>query len=185
LIIPGFDPIYLTNYNTYEKQKDKTRNTNTSNQEAKSRFDIYHETIINAPIDKVWKELIAIDDWSWNRWTKLKTSTPPKEGVVGKLLASYEGNDEWNEFDFTFGKVSESEYLLSWMGSVGPGGCLFSGHHTMELEEVGKGGKKTKLIHREEFRGILVQLGLGLPYETLDRNYLLMNEALKECVEGK
>jgi len=67
---------------------------------------------------------------------------------------------------------------------VGPGGCLFSGYHTMRLEEVNEGGK-TRLIHREVFRGVLVELGLGLPYDTLDRNYLRMNEALKECVERK
>mmetsp|Transcript_7714 Transcript_7714/g.16724 ORF Transcript_7714/g.16724 Transcript_7714/m.16724 type:complete len:161 (-) Transcript_7714:178-660(-) len=158
-----------------------------------SRYNISHETIINAPVTKVWKELIAIDDWSWNRWTKLKSSTPPKEGIQGKLLASYDGNDVWKEFDFTFGKVSESDYLLTWKGSVGLGGCLFSGYHTMRLEEVvGEEGVEsetsnttTRLIHREEFGGLLAKLGLGLPYKTLDRNYLLMNEALKECVEGK
>eukprot|EP00584_Thalassiosira_punctigera_P003008 CAMPEP_0172538854 /NCGR_PEP_ID=MMETSP1067-20121228/10169_1 /TAXON_ID=265564 ORGANISM="Thalassiosira punctigera, Strain Tpunct2005C2" /NCGR_SAMPLE_ID=MMETSP1067 /ASSEMBLY_ACC=CAM_ASM_000444 /LENGTH=148 /DNA_ID=CAMNT_0013324443 /DNA_START=125 /DNA_END=571 /DNA_ORIENTATION=- len=147
-----------------------------------SRFNISHETIINAPIDKVWKELISIDDWDWNRWTKLKAETP-KEGAEGKLLASYEGDGQWKEFDFQFGRVSESEHLLTWLGSVGPGGCLFSGHHTMRLEEAS--GGETRLIHREEFGGILAKLGLGLPYRTLDRNYLLMNESLKQCVEAK
>lgn len=147
-----------------------------------SRFNISHETIINAPIEKVWKELIAIDDWEWNRWTKLKADSLT-EGVEGKLMASYEGNDEWNEFDFRFGKVSESEHLLTWMGSVGPKGCLFSGHHTMRLETMNK--NETRLIHKEEFGGLLAKLGLGLPFKTLDRNYLLMNESLKKCAEGK
>jgi len=149
-----------------------------------SRFNISHETIINAPIESVWKKLIAIDDWEWNRWTKLKADSLA-EGMEGKLVASYEGNDEWKEFDFRFGKVSESEHLLTWVGSVGPKGCLFSGHHTMRLEAMNENENKTRLIHKEEFGGLLAQLGLGLPFKTLDRNYLLMNESLKKCVEEK
>ena len=147
-----------------------------------SSHNISHETIINAPVDQVWKEVIAIEDWKWNRWTKLKAEAPT-EGTKGKLLASYEGDDKWKEFDFQFGRVSESEHLLTWMGSVGPRGCLFSGNHTMQLEVVDD--SKTKLIHKEEFAGLLPKLGIGLPYKTLDRNYLLMNEALKEQVEAK
>ena len=49
-----------------------------------SRFNISHETIINVPVEEVWKELIAIDDWEWNKWTKLKADNPPREGVRGK-----------------------------------------------------------------------------------------------------
>jgi len=130
----------------------------------------------------VWKELIAIDDWTWNRWTKLKAESP-QEGVRGKLLASYEGDEHWNEFDFQFGTVSESKYLLTWKGSVGPRGCLFSGYHTMELEPLN--ADETKLVHKEKFGGILPKLGVGLPYKTLRSNYLLMNEALKNHMETK
>ena len=142
--------------------------------------NISHETIIHAPIEKVWRKLVAIEDWEWNHWTKLKAKEA-REGVNGKLLASYEGNEVWEEFDFTFGRVSQSEHLLSWFGSVGPNGCLFSGHHTMKLEAVTE--NQTKLLHQERFGGILPMMGLGLPYNTLDRNYLLMNESLKQTVE--
>ncbi|KAL7550277.1 hypothetical protein ACHAWF_013515 [Thalassiosira exigua] len=140
---------------------------------------ISHETTIDAPVDEVWKELIAIDGWEWNRWTKLQAEAP-KEGVRGKLLASYEGDEVWKEYDFRFGRVSESEHLLTWTGSVGPRGCLFSGCHTMRLEAI---GDRTRLLHRERFGGLLPMLGLGLPYKTLDRNYLLMNESLKKFME--
>jgi hypothetical protein len=34
------------------------------------------------------------------------------------------------------------------------------------------------------FSGLLPILGIGLPYKKLDRNYLLMNEALKAHVEA-
>jgi len=39
-----------------------------------SRHNISHETLIKAPIDQVWKGLIAINDWEWNRWAKLKAA---------------------------------------------------------------------------------------------------------------
>lgn len=147
-----------------------------------SRHNISHETIINAPIANVWKALIAIDDWEWNDWTKLEAEKP-SQGVKGTLLASYEGNGQWERFAFEFGPVSEKKHLLTWLGSVGPNGCLFSGHHTMQLEAIDD--NHTKLLHQERFGGLLPFLGLGLPYKTLDRNYLLMNESLKNHVENE
>merc|ERR1719411_2303046 len=97
-----------------------------------SKRDIKHITEINAPVDTVWEILIDINDWDWNKWTRLETSgKEPTEGVKGKLKASYEGNDEWKIFDFTFGEVNAKTYVLTWFGTVGPSGCLFSGYHTM------------------------------------------------------
>lgn len=143
-----------------------------------SSRNIEHITDIHAPIEKVWEALIDIGNWKWNRWTRLHADRA-EEGVKGKLLASFEGNDEWESFSFTFGTVEENS--MTWTGSVGPSGCLFNGHHTMKLEEI---EGDTRLIHTEKFSGILPRLGLGLPYDKLDRNYLLMNEALKKFVEN-
>jgi hypothetical protein len=42
----------------------------------------------------------------------------------------------------------------------------------------------TKIEHKEVFSGLLPILGIGLPYKKLDRNYLLMNKALKAHVEA-
>lgn len=128
--------------------------------------------------------------WKWNKWTRLETEegVPPAKGVEGKLKASYEGkDDEWETFDFTFGEVNEENHILEWFGEIGPFGCLFSGYHSMRLEVV-KGNENgnqqtTRLIHSEQFGGILPAMGLGLPFKTLDRNYLLMNESLKEHIE--
>ena len=146
-----------------------------------SRFDIEHVTIINCPVDKVWESLIAIDDWEWNLWTRLEAAEA-KTGVAGKLKACYEGdNVEWKTFDFVFGHVSPEQHILTWQGSVGPGGCLFQGVHTMQLKAIDE--NTTRLEHSEKFNGLLPQLGLGLPYERLNENYLKMNEALKAHVE--
>lgn len=149
---------------------------------------IEHITLINAPIESVWNALFDINDWSWNKWTRLDAKEAPAEGNKGKLKASYEGNDEWETFDFTFGKVDPGSFTLSWLGSIGPCGSIFCGRHTMRLEEVAEmsvgSSPCTRLIHIERFSGMLPALGVGLPYKILNRNYLLMNESLKEFVEG-
>lgn len=148
-----------------------------------SRHNIQHTTDIDAPIDLVWKHLIDIDHWSWNKWTKLETKDEAHPGVKGTLKASFEGNDIWETYDFEFGAVDNRQHLLLWQGKVGPNGCLFSGCHSMQLEAVSP--NRTRLIHQEHFGGLLPQMGLGLPYKKLDRNYRLMNEAFKEYVEAK
>lgn len=145
-----------------------------------SRFNIQHVTEIKAPIDKVSDQLLDIAHWDWNLWTKLD-ALEAKTGVNGKLKACYEGDDvAWETFDFTFGPVDE--YLLTWIGSVGPWGMLFHGYHTMKLEAID--AKTTRLTHTEVFAGLLPMLGLGLPYKKLDENYLKMNNAFKAHVEA-
>ena len=79
----------------------------------------------------MWKALVDIDAWEWNKWTRLE-ATEASQGTRGK-------------------------------GSSG----------------------LTRLIHTEIFGGLLPALGVGLPYNILDRNYLLMNESLKKFVEVK
>jgi hypothetical protein len=146
-----------------------------------SRWNIEHVTNINVPIDVAWKALVDIDNWEWNLWTRLD-APDAKTGVPGKLRARYEGDaDDWKTFDFCFGEVSEEKHLLAWQGSIA-GGVLFSGKHHMRLTEL-EPGKSCRLEHVEIFSGLLPMLGLGLPYKTLDRNYLLMNEALKKTLE--
>lgn len=145
---------------------------------------IEHITIIDAPIDTVWRELFDVNDWSWNKWTKLEAGTPAT-GLKGTLRACYEGNNkDWQTFAFEFAEVDPEYNILAWKGAVGPfGGCLFRGYHTMKLEKVEP--NTTRLIHTDVFGGLLPILRLGLPYTKLDRNYWLMNEALKEHIENK
>lgn len=168
-----------------------SNNNNNPNQK------IEHITEINAPIETVWEALIDVNDWDWNKWTRLEAGTgTPTPGLKGNLRACYEGNDkDWKTFDFEFTEVNSENHLLAWKGSVG-GGCLFLGNHVMRLQEMiindsssgsgsGSGKKRTttRLIHTETFSGLLPFLKLGLPYDTLNRNYRLMNESLKEFVE--
>mmetsp|Transcript_2726 Transcript_2726/g.4049 ORF Transcript_2726/g.4049 Transcript_2726/m.4049 type:complete len:161 (+) Transcript_2726:66-548(+) len=149
---------------------------------------IEHITEIDAPIEEVWSAIIDIKDWSWNKWTRLEADAEPAKGVKGKLLASFDGNDEWKTFDFEFGEIDPESRVFTWLGNVGPGGCLFHGYHTMRLEVIDKeevtASTCTRLIHTETFRGVLPLFRMGLPFKKIDRNYLLMNENLKEFIEG-
>lgn len=162
-----------------------------------SRHNISHRTVINAPVDRVWSEIIDLPAWKeWNRWTTLEVveeqdvAKKPSTGAKGKLRASYKGDGKWETFDFTFGTVNNEDRVLTWTGKVG-GGLLFSGVHTMRLEQVGaideldamSSSSRTVLIHEERFGGLLPRLGLGLPYKQLKRNYLQMNQSLKKYVE--
>lgn len=143
---------------------------------------IQHVTLINAPVEIVWKTILDVNDWRWNLWTRLEAGMPAV-GLKGTLKACYEGNNQdWQFFEFEFAEVDSNTHTLAWKGEVGPfGGCLFQGYHSMKLEQVN--AKQTKLVHTEVFGGFLPMLRLGLPYTKLDRNYRLMNESLKEHVE--
>jgi len=102
--------------------------------------------------------------------------------VKGTLHASFDGNGIWKTFPFSFGEIDPARHLLSWQGAVA-GGLVFSGRHHMRLETVAPGW--TRLEHNEVFGGLAPLLGFGLPYKKLDRNYRLMNEALKDKCEGR
>ncbi len=142
---------------------------------------IEHITIIDAPVETVWQALVDVNDWSWNKWTQLDVAEAPKDGLKGTLRACYGGNDnDWQTFDFEFAEVNPQTHTLTWKGQL-LYGCLFSGYHTMKV--VGLKAGQTKLVHTEIFGGLLPMFRLGLPYSTLDRNYRLMNEALKKHVE--
>lgn len=159
-----------------------------------SNKNISHITEIDAPVDAVSAALFDLEDWkNWNKWTLLATKAPKataKVATPGILSACYEGNDkDWQTFDFVFGEIrnvrtGDDDCLLTWKGSV-LGGLLFSGHHTIRLEAMENDSKKTRMIHEEKFGGLLPAIGMGLPYKKLNRNYLLINEALKAHVESR
>ena len=147
------------------------------------RQNIEHITDINAPIQDVWDALVDLKSWEeWNRWTTLEASEA-RTGVQGKLHACYNGDGkDLRTFDFAFSEVDPNKSKIVWSGRVA-GGFLFKGEHSINLQFVNN--STTKLVHKESFGGLLPALGLGLPYKTLDRNYLLMNKAMKKYVETK
>ncbi|VEU41114.1 unnamed protein product [Pseudo-nitzschia multistriata] len=177
-----------------------TTNTASAKSNPSPHKRIHHETIIDAPIELAWAALVDVEDWSWNKWTRLELPEgegPPSPGKTGTLRACYEGDDRsWESFGFEFaavddgsgsGKHKGNRRTLAWKGSVGAFGpfCLFRGYHSVSLEEAADGSGRTLLVHKEDFGGLLPALRMGLPYKTLDRNYRLMNESLRDFVEAR
>lgn len=52
----------------------------------------------------------------------------------------------------------------------------------MQLTKISE--TETSLEHSEDFSGLLPALNLGMPFKKLEKNYALINEALKKQVEG-
>jgi hypothetical protein len=99
------------------------------------------------------------------------------------LKASFKGDDEWVEYDCILAEVNPKTHTLSWTGSLA-GGCLFSGSHTMRLEAVHIDDSDwVRLTHTENFGGILPAVWLGMDYNQLNKNYLLMNTSFKSFIE--
>ena len=74
----------------------------------------------------------------------------------------------------------KAEEELEWLGRLGPEG-VFDGRHRFELESL---GAETRMIHAEEFTGILVPM-LWKSLDTKTRaGFEAMNRALKEKVEA-
>jgi len=68
-----------------------------------------------------------------------------------------------------------------WLGHLGVPN-LFDGEHIFELSDAGEG--RTRFVHREEFRGLLVPLFWGGLEASTRRGFEAMNEALKARAES-
>jgi hypothetical protein len=145
---------------------------------------IEYITDIEAPIEDVWKVLIDVNDWSWNKWAAIEAGAPTA-GLKGHIRICVEGDGKkWETFPFEFVEVNRTEHVLSWTGpSYGPiGACCFKGYHVMKLEKVS--ATTTRFVHSENLTGIVPLLFWGTSmFVNLDTAFRLQNEALKAHVE--
>jgi hypothetical protein len=135
--------------------------------------------MIDAPPSEVWRVLTAAEEYQlWNPFiTRVAgeltagsrpavTITPPGRRPMTfrpRVVAAQPGRE------------------LSWKGSVGvPGVC--DGHHQFTLTPAGDGS--TRLVQREQFRGLLVPF-VGAMIEPTRRGFASMNEALRRRVESR
>ena len=123
------------------------------------------------------------------------------------ILTNLQGYAAWNPFIIkSEGKIEEGEQLVNtmklegrapqvfkpsitgvrpgrsfrWLGSLFVRG-LFDGEHYFELEPLE--GEKTRLIHGENFRGILVNLIMKMIGKETREGFQKMNHALKNEAE--
>ena len=135
---------------------------------------VYTEIKIEAPPEQVWA--VLVDNGNYPAWNPYHVRVTGRKAVGEKLTVAIEKpNGE--------AKVVKPHLLrlvphreLTW------GGCvrgLFYGEHIILLKETAE--RHTHLIHKESFTGLAVPF---VPLEAIDVGYALMNEALKQYVEG-
>jgi len=135
--------------------------------------------VIDAPAKIVWQILTNFDSYSkWNPFI-IKSEGHLKKGGILNNTIQLEGQKAQ-----TFNPVIlqvEEEKSFKWMGSLFVKG-LFDGEHYFELEAIDS--HQTRLIHGEQFSGILSKVILSLIKEKTIAGFEQMNKALKEKAES-
>lgn len=142
------------------------------------KHQISTEIEINASIEKVWNALTSFDTFpNWNPFIKSITGHVAVGNTIEVVLHPPGGSAMKMKPTV---EIFEREKVLQWHGHLGING-IFDGQHRFELLALSEG--KTKLIHSEKFKGILVRpLKKMLDGKTKD-GFEMMNQALKAHVE--
>ncbi len=136
------------------------------------------EIEISAPLTKVWSILTDFD--KWKDWNPISQAS----GVASlgsKLSVTMSGDNGKDGMTYT-PMVTELEEPKSfrWRGKM-MAGFLFTNDKVFELEEIGSG---TRLIHSEEFSGILVPMFWSKLNKGVPPMLKSMNDALKTLAEN-
>ena len=147
------------------------------NQKPKVMKNIRTEIIIDAPIATVWNILMNFDNYpNWNPFIHIKGNP-----VVGQHLENtifLEGQKP-QIFKPKIIDIQPNK-LLRWEGNLLIKG-LFDGVHSFQLAAINQ--DQTRLIHEENFKGILVGLVLKMIGKATEEGFEKMNLALKEQCE--
>jgi len=137
------------------------------------------EINIAAPLIEVWNIIIDFDNWSqWNPISKASGSAD----LGSKLNITMLDKDGKDSMKY---KAIITEFkqpsLFRWRAKM-MAGFLFTNDKIFELEEIDTG---TRLIHREEFSGLMVPMFWSKLNEGCIPMFNSMNEALKLLAEKK
>ena len=146
-----------------------------------TQFEIRSDVEINAPPDKVWKAVVDFPHYNtWNTQLSFLGGEVKPGGTLHLRLAA-KGADPY-EFKPVVSHWVENK-TFAWLAVTGMP-RVFDGEHFFELEDLGNG--KTRVINREEYRGVLSQLMKRLPMmEGAPQGFALMNDELKRYCEKK
>jgi hypothetical protein len=147
---------------------------------SRSRFEIKHEIDIHASPPEVWQVITDFDNYKrWNSQLEY-LGGEIKPGGKLHLKLSAEGTAPY-VFKPTI-TYWEENATFGWLAITGIPG-VFDGEHFFELKDIGNG--KTRLINREEYRGIVSQIIKRLPMmKQAPQGFKKMNEELKVYVEA-
>lgn len=134
------------------------------------------EIDISAPSSKVWEILTNIEDWQ--EWNPIVNNASGKVSLGEKLDLTFccEDKEGSQRFKPIVTDVKESK-TFSWRGKM-MADFLFSADRIFELEETESG---TRLIHKEEFNGVLVPMF----WSKLTQDALPMLDSMNAALKGK
>lgn len=137
---------------------------------------------IDAPIERVWSVLSDTDQWdTWNPLMKEVRGSLHEGGTI-KLRFHVDGRALPMSVKLEDVKPNER---LAWVGPVlKPARFVFFGRHYFELKALEEG--RTRLIHGEQFRGLIPDAEWFWPRAepVIEPAYMAFNEALKARVES-
>jgi hypothetical protein len=136
------------------------------------------EIIITATKETVWN--ILTDFPAFPSWNTFIVSIKGELSTGKRLTNTLSNNGKTMVFKPVVGKVIENKYF-DWVGNLYIKG-LFDGHHYFEIEELANG--QVKLIHGEEFSGLLSSYILKKIGQDTRNNFISMNGALKKRAES-
>lgn len=142
------------------------------------KFEIKTEALISAPVEVVWETLVNFENYkNWNPFIYDVVGTVNIRDKVKITLQ----DESKNKMSFK-ARILENEKNreFRWIGKLWVAG-LFDGEHSFVLEKIS--ANQTKLIHSEEFNGILVKPFLKTLQTKTKYNFERMNNALKLKLE--
>ena len=141
--------------------------------------EIRSEVDIDAPAARVWSMLTDFASYpEWNPYIK-SIDGEAREGA--RLTVRLEPPDGRGMTVKPTVQAADAPREFRWLGRLLLP-RLFDGEHIFELETTDAGG--TRLVQREEFRGVLVGPLLGWVGKSTQRGFGQMNAALKFRVEA-
>lgn len=143
-----------------------------------NKKELRTEIDIGASSTEVWNILVNIN--SWKEWNPIISNSSGEVSVGSKLIMEMKGkgDEAGPKYEPVITKLEEPN-IFHWRAKMGFE-FLFTNDKFMELQTVGSG---TKLIHREEYSGLLVPIFWDMLEEGALPMLNSMNEALKKKSE--
>ena len=143
-------------------------------------FRIETQIEIAAPPHEVWSELIDFRAYSqWNPFIRNIEGSAARDQRLTVEVSPPGGRA------MTFRPTvlaADSPRELRWLGKLWIRG-LFDGEHSFQLQPIA--GNRTRLLHTEVFRGLMVPLLWKQLQGPTSRGFEMMNQALKSRVESR
>ena len=135
-------------------------------------IELFTEQRLKAPPPAVWRALMDFSAYGdWNRYVRRIEGSARLGARLSVTVAPPGGPPR------TFHPIVtrlEPEKVFAWRAVIGAA-PIFAGEHIFELEAISDG---TRLVHREEFSGLITPLHRRLRLEVTRRGFETMNACL-------